>query len=131
MKLVLKSLQLIERVTSQNIWHEKLKMHLSHQMHSVYLTESSELSVHMSKMNQQHNCYLIVTLISLWFLLLLFSSDCRRLADIWIQRISLLNELYITAMRTVKWMSLHLNCLERIKAFSNVKLMKVIQSDQC
>ena len=128
---MLKSLQLIERVTSQNIWYERLKMHLSHQMHSVHLTESSELSVYILKMNQQHNCYLTVTLISLWFLLLLFSSDCRRLADIWIQRTDLLNKLYITAMKTAKWMSLHLSCLERIEASSNVKSMKVIQSDQC
>ena len=131
MKFVLKSLQLIERVTSQNIWYKKLKMHLSHQIHSVHLTESSELSVHISKMNQQHNYYFTVTLISLWFLLLLFLSDCRRLADIWIQRINLLNEFYIIVMRTAKWTDLHLNCLERIKAFSNIKLMKVIQSDQC
>ena len=128
---MLKSLQLIERVTSQNIWYKKLKMHLSHQIHSVHLTESSELSVHILKMNQQHNSYLTVTLILLWFLLLLFSSDCRRLADIWIQRISLLNKLYIIVMKTIKWMSLHLSCLERIEVFLNIKLIKVIKSDQC
>jgi hypothetical protein len=43
---------------------------------------------------------------------------------IWIQKISSLNEKYITPMRTTKWTNLWRSCLMTTEAFLNTYLMK-------